>query len=141
MDIDHFKTINDTYGHQNGDSVLRCTCERIEEQIRSSDALGRYGGEEFMVILPETNLVQAEAIAERLRKYIAEMAVAFDEQTEIRLTVSIGVSTYPKSADEAEMLVHIADKRLYKAKTGGRNRVVGDIRSGPPPLSIIASEG
>ncbi len=141
MDIDHFKSINDTYGHQNGDVVLRHACNKIVEELRSCDVTGRYGGEEFMVILPETNLSQAEIIAERLRQRIEETSVAVDEHSNIRFTVSIGVSACPESADEAEDLVWIADQRLYKAKAGGRNRVIAEADSVPPPFSIVASEG
>jgi diguanylate cyclase (GGDEF)-like protein/PAS domain S-box-containing protein len=140
IDIDHFKTINDTHGHQNGDAVLNHFCKKTVEQLRSSDELGRYGGEEFMVVLPETGLTQAEAIAERLRRCLAATAVAVDEQTNIRFTVSIGVAAYPESAQDAENLVRIADELLYKAKENGRNRVIALFDSVPPAMPAVVSD-
>lgn len=124
LDIDHFKSINDTYGHQSGDVVLQNTCQNIEQQLRPNDALGRYGGEEFLIILPEISLSAATMVAERLRKSLAEMAVTTAQHVDIRFTVSIGVAAYTESTDSIERLVIVADEMLYKAKQSGRNRVM-----------------
>jgi diguanylate cyclase (GGDEF)-like protein/PAS domain S-box-containing protein len=141
MDIDHFKAVNDTHGHQNGDAVLQHLCKTTTRQLRDSDILGRYGGEEFLVILPETGHAQAEAIAQRLRRCLAETAVVANDQKEIRFTVSIGVAAYPESAQNAETLVRVADELLYKGKKSGRNCVIAKYDPVPPPVSIAASDG
>lgn len=124
LDIDHFKQINDIYGHQAGDKVLQHACTEMERQLRESDQLGRYGGEEFLIVLPETNLPSAQTIAERLRRSMADLTVSVDSHTQVRFTVSIGVGSYPGSAQDVEKLVQLADRYLYKAKNSGRNRVM-----------------
>jgi diguanylate cyclase (GGDEF)-like protein/PAS domain S-box-containing protein len=138
MDIDHFKAINDAHGHQNGDAVLQRFSKKTVEQLRSSDVVGRYGGEEFLVVLPETGLPQAETIAERLRRCLAETVVTVDGQTNIRFTVSIGVAAYPESAGDTDNLVRTADTLLYKAKERGRNRVMVEYGPAPPHISMVA---
>lgn len=124
VDIDHFKKINDTYGHRNGDLVLQNVCKIMEQELRKNDMLGRYGGEEFIVVLPETDLLSATSVAERLREYLSTLTVSADQQTDIRITVSIGIAAYPESAGSAEKMVQTADEMLYKAKESGRNRVM-----------------
>ena len=123
LDIDHFKEINDTYGHPNGDKVLRDISKHINQRIRSTDFACRYGGEEIMVILPETNISMAEKIAEDLRKTIEKKAFYIDNDQSINITVSIGLAGYPIHAQEAALLVSNVDIALYKAKEDGRNRV------------------
>lgn len=139
IDIDHFKNINDTYGHQNGDIVLKTACAKMTDELRDSDVLGRYGGEEFLAILPETALPLAQTIAERLRVSLSELNITADDQTHIRFTVSIGAAAYPESASSAEKLIQIADKLLYKAKESGRNRVITLGGNPPPHLTAISS--
>ena len=130
LDVDHFKTINDTYGHQTGDTVLKKLGHRIVHTARDIDIVARYGGEEVAVIMPNTPYPDAAALAERLRREIAgrEMVAADenDGQTEIRLTVSIGVSGFSQGqpAEDLRKLIRNADKALYQAKNAGRNRVV-----------------
>lgn len=127
MDIDHFKRYNDTYGHAAGDQVLVRFAQVLQSQVRSVDLLSRYGGEEFVLILPQTSLPQAREMAERIRQAIAAEVFQFGPEaaTQERVTVSIGLSSFPQEATIASQLVRVADYRLYQAKEGGRNRVVG----------------
>ncbi len=121
MDIDHFKSINDTHGHLTGDSVLRGIAAALAKRLRQNDKLGRFGGEEFCLVLPETSLSSAVRIAEELRGIVAhQLFVA--EGREIRVTVSIGVAA-ATPAMTVEQLYKAADEMLYKAKGAGRNRV------------------
>ncbi|OIN98278.1 MAG: hypothetical protein AUJ49_13615 [Desulfovibrionaceae bacterium CG1_02_65_16] len=122
MDLDHFKVINDTYGHQTGDAVLRGTAALLVESLRSTDLPARYGGEEFAVILPHTSRDQAALLAERIRMRVADRNFG-ENQAEVRLTVSAGVAALGPGA-RSEELVSLADQALYLAKNGGRNRVV-----------------
>jgi two-component system cell cycle response regulator len=121
FDIDHFKTINDTYGHLTGDSVLRGLSSILQKRLRPNDKLGRYGGEEFCAILPETSLPSAARIAEELRAMVA--AHSFNaEGKEIRVTVSIGAACLIPNMT-TEQLYKGADEKLYQAKRTGRNKV------------------
>jgi len=125
FDIDYFKVVNDTYGHQNGDLVLKAVCVRATEIKRTTDLLARYGGEEFVMVMPRTNLDGATAIAERLRKAIEGMDSPIDGHM-LKMTISIGVSTcgpYSKNMTFSR-LFELADQALYNAKESGRNRVV-----------------
>lgn len=126
MDLDYFKQINDTHGHMTGDEVLRrfvSTCQRL---LRGCDVLGRLGGEEFAVLLPETDRDGAATLAERIRAAVAQMAVD-SERGPLRVTVSIGVAGCAASGATARCsvddLLSVADKALYRAKSAGRNRV------------------
>ncbi|MBK7355046.1 sensor domain-containing diguanylate cyclase [Propionivibrio sp.] len=130
LDIDKFKRINDSYGHQSGDEVLKSVALAIQSQLRSGDTIARYGGEEFVVLLPQAELHHAQQIAERIRCSIAEKSLqALGGQT-IKLTISIGLSMLPvedlvgEDKQLAERLVASADKALYEAKHRGRNQVV-----------------
>ena len=121
FDIDHFKTINDTYGHLTGDSVLRGLSLILQKRLRPNDKLGRYGGEEFCAILPETSLASAARIADELRCMVA--AHSFNaEGKEIRVTVSIGAACLSPGMT-MEQLYKGADEKLYLAKRSGRNKV------------------
>lgn len=131
MDIDHFKFINDTQGHSAGDEVLKALTARINREIRDFDFFGRTGGEEFLVVLPETQLHDAEDLAKRLRQTVEELAVPWQDQT-ITCTMSIGVAELHQSDDMAALL-NRADKALYRAKSKGRNRVEME----PAPVSKI----
>ena len=121
IDIDHFKKINDTYGHLCGDKVLRTVAETLKLNLRARDVIGRYGGEEFGIILPGNNLAQAVNVAERLRKAIEKVTIDCNG-VPIKVTVSIGVATMKDGLNEEE-LINLADKALYLAKKSGRNRV------------------
>ncbi len=130
LDIDFFKAVNDTYGHQAGDQVLSAIAGAIKGQLRNNDVLARYGGEEFVALLTNISDAKAQDIAERIRKTIRNSAVEYNDET-INVTISIGTSTYLPGAertsvsqDVAENLVNSADKALYEAKHAGRNRVV-----------------
>ncbi len=123
MDIDHFKTFNDTYGHPAGDEALREIGRLILANIRQIDFAARYGGEEFAVILPETALEEANEIAERIRLSIANHSFFGSDGAQYSMTVSIGAAQFPLSASELGGLVLAADMALYKAKAIGRNAV------------------
>src|SRR5690606_36051066 len=121
FDIDFFKRINDTYGHAAGDLVLRRFAEAVQGQVRATDAFGRYGGEEFLLMLPETPGPDALVLAERVRRAVAELRCA-DGGAEITLTVSAGVAEYRHGEGVAQAIAR-ADEALYAAKSLGRNRV------------------
>jgi len=123
LDIDHFKEVNDTCGHPAGDMVLRSLSKRLKDRMRTTDWVCRYGGEEIMVILTETDIPMAENIAEDLRILIEEEPFDIGNGQSISITVSIGIATYPVHAQEVQMLVSKTDKALYKAKESGRNCV------------------
>ncbi len=128
LDIDHFKSVNDTHGHDMGDRVIQQVAERIRNSIRGIDLACRYGGEEFLVAMPDTDVDFASVVAERLRSEIAARTVTLNGgRDEIIVTVSIGLATTdggPKE-DTAQKLIKRADEALYAAKNGGRNRVFG----------------
>jgi two-component system cell cycle response regulator len=124
FDIDHFKKVNDTYGHLAGDRVLTQVAKTARAALREGDILMRYGGEEFLVILPTASKENARAISERLRHMLEETSVADGDQV-IRVTISVGVTSYPEFDVAGEQdLVKRADEALYSAKESGRNRVV-----------------
>ncbi|PRX09676.1 UNVERIFIED_ORG: diguanylate cyclase (GGDEF)-like protein [Martelella mediterranea] len=122
IDVDHFKVFNDTYGHLAGDDVLRQVAQVISENARDGDRAYRYGGEEFVMIMPGLRAYEAAAIAERVRKAISEHTMVLPDGSESQLTVSIGVSVFNPQASQPD-IVDLADKALYTAKTEGRNRV------------------
>lgn len=122
FDLDHFKRLNDTYGHQCGDAVLIETAQKIKSLLRLCDQFGRYGGEEFAAILPETDLVGAIDVAERIRKEIEKTVIKFQGKT-IRISSSVGVATICKNNNRYEDLISNADVALYEAKASGRNKV------------------
>jgi two-component system chemotaxis response regulator CheY len=125
-DIDYFKSINDRHGHLMGDVVLKRIADTLSMISRSYDITGRYGGEEFIVGLPETDLNQAVHIAERMREEVADTKFHFQEASPefVRVTASFGVASKTATADEpAEALIKEADDALYRAKKNGRNRV------------------
>ncbi|WP_011580687.1 MULTISPECIES: PleD family two-component system response regulator [Chelativorans] len=125
VDIDRFKSINDTYGHDGGDAVLRAVAARLRRSLRGIDLVCRYGGEEFVVVMPETELSIAERVGERIRQQIAEGAFLLgDSAGAISVTVSIGVAALLQPQDTVEALMKRADMALYEAKSSGRNRVV-----------------
>lgn len=123
LDVDHFKSINDTYGHQAGDKVLRLMAETCVDILRATDIFGRLGGEEFAAVLVETPLGDAYSVAERMRTAIENLAIPW-EDAEIRFTVSIGVTDLRPEDHKLESAQHRADTFMYEAKAQGRNRVV-----------------
>ena len=128
LDIDHFKRVNDTWGHRAGDAILREVAARLQSTLRLSDVVGRYGGEEFAILLPETDIVGASETAERLRLAIAAAPCIWQSEdgssnANIAITASIGVATYGMHGTTREQLVECADHAMYRAKQGGRNRV------------------
>ena len=124
VDVDKFKSVNDTYGHPAGDAVLRSTAQVVHKTLRSEDIVGRYGGEELCVVLRGIDQANAELVAERIRKLVADNVVPYGEQ-QLKVTVSIGVASFvPESPAASERLIEAADQQLYRAKEGGRNRVM-----------------
>ncbi|HUT63879.1 MAG TPA: GGDEF domain-containing protein [Anaerolineae bacterium] len=125
FDIDRFKNVNDTYGHDTGDRVLKEITARTREALRKTDIFARYGGEEFVIILPETDLTQAVNVAEKLHDII-QKNIFEHEGDRIPITVSVGVTEVQESDRDPESILHRADSNMYKAKDKGRNRVVSD---------------
>jgi len=125
LDVDHFKAVNDTFGHDGGDAVLCAVADCFRRVLRTSDFAGRLGGEEFAVLLPDTDLLGAAPLAERLREAMASMAVKFGGN-EIKVTVSVGVASVQHDAGAIDRAIHDADALMYRAKRGGRNRVLSE---------------
>ena len=123
LDIDHFKQVNDTYGHSAGDAVLKSFARILQQAVRETDSIARYGGEEFVIILPETSTTVAMELAERMRLRVAEHPVMVDENTQLNITVSIGIANFPEHAQNRSTLVDAADQAMYNAKEAGRNLV------------------
>jgi diguanylate cyclase (GGDEF)-like protein len=122
-DIDHFKSVNDTYGHPIGDVVLKGVAATLAKEARTTDIVARYGGEEFAVVMPETDVMGAMVIAERIRERVARLAFN-SEQGPLKVTISLGVATYPEDAAKKAELIERADACLYHAKRHGRNQSV-----------------
>ena len=123
LDIDHFKTINDNYGHHVGDLVLQQFAEIIEGSIRTSDYAARYGGEEFVVTLPETPIAEAKELAERIRKQVAQHPFSIENEQDIHLTISLGISTFSERCQTGKELLTASDSAMYASKKAGRNQV------------------
>jgi two-component system cell cycle response regulator len=123
LDVDFFKAINDQYGHPVGDQVLRQLSDVLSQNLRQHDRIGRWGGEEFIVILPDTEISKATAVAERMRIAIAETQFAAGNSTHQNVQISLGVTCAQETYPSLEELVETADLALYKAKQTGRNRV------------------
>lgn len=123
FDIDHFKPVNDTHGHQAGDEVIRVTAASLLNTVRTTDIAGRYGGEEFAVILTDTDAASARYVAERLRKKIEALTVEYEGRA-IDYTISLGVAELTPGLASHQAWLEQADQALYRAKEGGRNRVV-----------------
>jgi two-component system cell cycle response regulator len=121
VDVDHFKSVNDTHGHHAGDIVLRAVASRLSTACRTEDSAGRWGGEEFLVVAPMTNLIGGAQLAEHIRSSIGDTPVPIGNGTAIAITASIGVASGDGAAD---VLLAAADAALYAAKGAGRNRVV-----------------
>jgi diguanylate cyclase (GGDEF)-like protein len=125
IDVDDFKLINDSYGHKTGDIILREIASRLMKDRREIDTVARYGGDEFILILPDTNLVGADYVAQRLREDIDSAGFAVSSPSQlVRLTISLGAASFPRDAQSKPDLLEAADVALYEAKHEGRNRVV-----------------
>lgn len=143
IDIDHFKTVNDTYGHLVGDKVLRAVADALRSQLREYDLAGRFGGEEFVILLPQTTENDGRTVAERLRAHIAGMSVPADDSdnaTRITLTISVGVASLDGTRQELTDLLAAADAALYYAKQAGRNRT-HVYTTAQAPVSVPAPAG
>ena len=126
VDIDHFKRVNDAHGHASGDAVLRLIAQRLRDGLRKSDIVGRFGGEEFVVILPETTSAEAHSKLETLRASMAATPLpGIAPGPQLTVTVSMGVASWPDDGVDIDAVLRRADGRLYDAKAAGRNRVVG----------------
>jgi diguanylate cyclase (GGDEF)-like protein len=123
MDIDYFKKVNDTYGHDGGDQVLTSFAAVVQTCLRSGDLLGRLGGEEFAVLLPGCAAPDAQAIAQRICDAFAAHTVTLDDGRQLRNTVSIGACCAPRIENDIAAMLSAADAALYRAKESGRNRV------------------
>jgi len=123
VDIDHFKSVNDTYGHPMGDQVLKGVARIMKEAARDTDVAARYGGEEFAIVMPETDSKGAQVIAERIRERV--MAEVFQtDQGPLKVTISMGIATFPEAADAKQAIIDLSDQCLYFAKRHGRNQTV-----------------
>ncbi len=127
IDIDNFKKVNDQYGHQFGDETLRTIAELIQKKVRRIDIVGRYGGEEFLVIMPQTHSAAARPLADRIGKTVAHHVFLTNAKQRMQITLSIGVATYPDPGQGVKTqsgLLSAADQAMYKAKLSGKNQTV-----------------
>lgn len=146
LDLDHFKSVNDDFGHVAGDAVLRETAQRVGEAVRAYDTLGRFGGEEFLLILPDTLAWSARLVAERVRQVLSQAPVVHENRI-IPISGSLGVATVDVGfSGDLQHLIEAADEALYEAKRRGRNRVVsitlgreGRIERPSPTLDLVSS--
>ncbi len=125
IDIDFFKRFNDNFGHQSGDAVLRQVAQTLKKNVRATDIVCRYGGEEMSIILPNTDKELAISTAQKIRERVAHKNFKLSNGKDANVTISLGVSTFPYDGDDAPTIIESADKRLYEAKNSGRNRVGG----------------
>jgi diguanylate cyclase (GGDEF)-like protein len=136
LDLDHFKSVNDTWGHPTGDHVLQTTAEVLQKTIRQCDAVGRYGGEEFLILLPDTTLEGARVLADRCRQRLAEERVTAENGELFHVTGSFGLACNEQCFElGAAVLIKAADEALYRAKHAGRNRV--EVVAPPPPATTV----
>ena len=136
FDLDRFKSVNDSYGHQAGDRVLEQFADILRETAREIDRLGRYGGEEFMALLPDTGIEDGVVFVERVRREVARHPFMIGREEPISMTTSCGIATYPHELiNDPENLIRLADEALYSAKASGRNRVVRFDEVSEPALS------
>jgi diguanylate cyclase (GGDEF)-like protein len=124
LDIDHFKDVNDTYGHIAGDHVLKEVATAIKARVRKEECFARYGGEEFALVMPEAELDNVRIFAEKIRALVEDRAMEFEGKP-IRVTVSLGIAQMATDVSDAEAFIEVADAKLYEAKRGGRNRIEG----------------
>ena len=146
LDLDHFKKFNDTYGHDAGDTVLRETASFLLKSVRAEDIVCRFGGEEFIVILPVADLKVTQARAERIRSRLRELQVLHQGQPLGMVTVSVGVAELPEHGTSPKALIEAADAALYHAKREGRDRVAlaepaPVTEAQPTPAKMVQSQG
>ena len=122
FDLNRFKAVNDTHGHEAGDKLIRAVVAGVRRSIKSSDVVARYGGDEFVCVFPGAAAAAAAGIGERIRSHIADTPLQIDGRN-VPMSVSIGVAAYPRHGDNLETVARNADKALYLSKSGGRNRV------------------
>jgi diguanylate cyclase (GGDEF)-like protein len=122
LDLDHFKVVNDTYGHAAGDKVIKALAHLLRQRLRKTDAIGRYGGEEFVAVLPNCAAGEALTLMEDVRQNFNELVFTTDEQT-FKVSLSAGIASYIRGSSRSEQLLQDADKALYRAKSQGRNQV------------------
>ena len=138
LDVDHFKQYNDSYGHLVGDEVLTTLCNTIKQHIKSTDIVGRWGGEEFVISLPNTSAEQAEQIALRVRETMLTLTVRIEHEKTVPVpTVSQGLAMFPLEAGTIIELIHLADRRLYIAKERGRNQIEPE----PSQQQLLMAQG
>ncbi|KTD07639.1 diguanylate cyclase [Legionella jamestowniensis] len=135
LDVDHFKKINDNYGHDAGDSALREIAKILEGHTRQSDIIARYGGEEFIIMLHNIDLDKAKKYAEKIRIAVSKLQIKYGAQPVVPITVSIGIAVFPTDSKNKEELIELADKALYVAKTSGRNKVVAISGTNKTPIN------
>jgi len=124
LDLDHFKSFNDVYGHEVGDRILRYFAKTVTASMRDTNLAARYGGEEFVVILPDTSTKSCLLVAERIRKAVIAMVVPSNTDKPLpQVTVSVGIASFPEHGETLEEIIQASDKALYESKRGGRNRV------------------
>jgi len=141
MDIDHFKKVNDTRGHDVGDEVLKVFAQRLQENLRSFDLVARMGGEEFVAILPDVNERRAQMVAERLRRAVADTPVPCSvEEGALTITTSVGGAFVQGGATDAHEALRVADTNLYKAKESGRNCTVFEDYGKLDPADFMPTE-
>ena len=131
LDIDHFREVNDKHGHQGGDEILRQIGHVIADTVRSCDIAARFGGEEFIILAPNTNLDQAQIFGERIRKAIAEASFSYQEKA-VKVTTSIGIALH-RTGENLDKLCHRAEECLKQAKRNGRNTIVDERQEIDPP--------
>jgi diguanylate cyclase (GGDEF)-like protein len=124
VDVDHFKRVNDSYGHAVGDKALCHVANTLTKTTRSMDFISRFGGEEFVIVMPNSMAADAFIVARRIQEHLREHDLIVDDDTTIELRVSIGCAIFPEDGSNGEELVEHADTALYQAKEGGRNRIV-----------------
>jgi diguanylate cyclase (GGDEF)-like protein/PAS domain S-box-containing protein len=139
LDLDHFKQINDVHGHDAGDRVLVTVAQTLRREIRSADWLGRWGGEEFVVLLPDITEPQAEVTLERLRRAVAAQRIQLSDCS-VQITVSVGIASWAGKNDPVDEVLARADAALYRAKRAGRNRVEVSGADGPRTGSVPAAK-
>lgn len=139
FDIDHFKRVNDSFGHDAGDHVLQRLSRLLSDQLRSTDAIGRLGGEEFGLILRDANVANTRRVTEHLRASIADQTINYDKQI-VQITATFGIAHWPTDAQSARDLYREADRRLYAGKHAGRNVVIDDSPPADSATQTLATE-
>ena len=137
LDIDGFKLLNDTYGHPCGDDALRHVAAILQERTRKTDVVGRYGGDEFVLILPDTDSAKAEVLVKELRETFAEVPFSAPTGDRIPIRSSFGIATYPQDGQEVNELVAAADTKLYIAKQSGDNVITGSSKEQRSDLDLV----